>query len=90
MLFQLSAPLASPQSNQNLLLGVNSLWYLHYYECELMAALVLVKLADLIGVVERDLVDGTDGDVWLKNTRHKALAGRTIEFAQDLDIWTLT
>ena len=43
------------------------------------------KPADLVGVTERDLVEGVDGVVWPKNARQKALARKTIEFAQDLD-----
>ena len=43
------------------------------------------KPADLVGVNERDLGEGVDGVVWPKNARHKALARKTIEFAQDLD-----
>ena len=44
------------------------------------------KPADLVGVTERDLVEGVDGVVWPKNARQKALARKTIEFAQDLDV----
>ena len=43
------------------------------------------KPADLVGVTERDLVEGVDGVTWPKNARQKALARKTIEFAQDLD-----
>ena len=36
------------------------------------------KPADLVGVNERDLVEGVDGVVWPKNARQKALARKTI------------
>ena len=44
-----------------------------------------VRPADLVGVSARDLVEGADGVVWPKNAHAKALARKTIEFAQDLD-----
>jgi hypothetical protein len=44
-----------------------------------------VRPVDLVGVFARDLVEGADGVVWPKNAHAKALARKTIEFAQDLD-----
>ena len=37
-----------------------------------------VKPSDLVGVTERDLVEGADGVVWPKNAHAKALARKTI------------
>ena len=50
-----------------------------------IAGAQFTKPVDLVGVIERDLVEGVDGVVWPKNARQKALARKTIEFAQDLD-----